>query len=90
MQDGIALSNACRSGGGALRNEDEWAAWEMRYASTDPADLIDRLCEQLYLPARLLELKVTPKEVGSAEELLIPRHWTIRKPTGTHLGSCMT
>jgi hypothetical protein len=62
-----------------LRIEDEWAASEVRHAHTDRRDLSDRLREQLFLPARLLKVSFTPKEIGSGEELLIPWHWTVRK-----------
>jgi caspase domain-containing protein len=71
-------------GTNALRIEEEWASEDVRYVITDPVELTDRLREQLYLPARLLKVSFTPKEIGATEELLIPRHWTIRKTTATH------
>ena len=67
-----------------LRIDDEWAAEEVRYAVTDPDDLRDRLCEQLYLPARLLKISFTPKDVAAMDQLLIARHWTIRKQSASH------
>lgn len=67
-----------------LRIEDEWDSAEVRYASTDPRDLTERLREHLFLPARLLKVSFTPKEAGAADELLIPRHWTVRKQSASH------
>jgi hypothetical protein len=83
-KDGAVVDAIYIGGADALRIEDEWPSEEVRYASTDPADLTDRLREQLYLPARLLKVSFTPKEVGPVEELLIPRHWTVRKPTAAY------
>jgi hypothetical protein len=55
----------------------------VRYARTDPDDLTDRLREQLFLPARLLKISFTPKEAGSADELLIQCGWTVRKQSAS-------
>lgn len=66
-----------------LRIDDEWAAEEVRYAMTDPDDLRDRLCDQLCLPSRLLKVSFTPKEAEATDQLLIARHWTVRKPSAT-------
>ena len=62
-----------------LRIDDESATEEQRYTITDPDDLRDRLREQLYLPTRLLKISFTPKDTATADQLLIPRHWTVRK-----------
>ena len=79
-KDGAVVDAIYIGGEDVLRIEDEWVGSEVRYANTYPVDLTDRLCEELYLPTRLLKVSFTPKEVRSTEELLIPRHWTIRKP----------
>ena len=37
------------------------------------------MCEELYLPARVLKISFTSKDAAAADQLLIPRHWTVRK-----------
>jgi hypothetical protein len=66
-----------------LRSRDEWADKEVRYSTTDPDDLRETLCEQLYLPARLLKISFTPKDAAEADELLIARHSTVRKQSAS-------
>jgi hypothetical protein len=66
-----------------LRIDDESAAEELRYTITDPDDLRNRLREQLYLPTRLLKISFTPKDAAAADQLLIPRHWTVRKQSAS-------
>ena len=41
------------------------------------------LREQLYLPAPLLKISFTPKHAAEADQLLIPRHWTVRKQSAS-------
>ena len=36
------------------------------------------MCEELYLPARVLKISFTSKDAAAADQLLIPRHWTVR------------
>ena len=78
-KDGLVVDAIYIGGIDVLRIDDEWAAEEVRYAMTEPDDLRDRLCEQLYLPARLLKISFTPKDAAATDELLIARHWTVRK-----------
>lgn len=78
-KDGLVVDAIYIGGIDVLRIDDEWAAEEVRYAMTDSDDLRDRLCEQLYLPARLLKISFTPKDAAATDELLIARHWTVRK-----------
>jgi hypothetical protein len=61
----------------------EWAGKEFRYSMTDPDFLREALCEQLYLPARLLKISFTPKDAAAAQQLLIPRDWTVRKQSAS-------
>jgi Caspase domain len=82
-KDGIVVDAIYIGGADVLRIEDEYAAEELRYSTTDPADLSDRLRDQLFLPARLLTVSFTPKEAESTDELLIPRHWTVRKQSAS-------
>lgn len=79
MKHGFVVDAIYIAGANVLRIEGEGAAKELLYAYTDPDDLSDRLRDQLFLPARLLKISFTPKEAKSADELLIPRHWTVRK-----------
>jgi hypothetical protein len=72
-----------------LRIEDEWGTEEVRYAGTDPKDLIDRLRDQLFLPARLLRISFTPKEAESADELLIPEALDCPEAVGVAKGCCL-
>ncbi|GMO38226.1 caspase family protein [Bradyrhizobium sp. TM233] len=65
----------------ALRINDEWASSPIRYSRTYRSDLIDTLREELYLPTRLLKVTFTPKDIHSEEQIMIQRHWTVRKPT---------
>lgn len=76
---GLVVDAVYIGGIDVLRVDDEWATEEVRYAMTDADDLRDRLCEELCLPSRLLKVSFTPKEAEAANELLIPRHWTVRK-----------
>jgi hypothetical protein len=78
-KEGIVVDAIYIGGVDVLRIEDDWVAEEVRYASTDPEDLSNGLRDQLFLPTRLLKVSFTPKEAESAGELLISRHWTIRK-----------
>ena len=78
-KDGVVVDAVYIGGKDVLRVDDEWAAEATRYAMTDPDDLRDRLCDELCLPSRLLKVSFTPKEAEGADELLIPRHWTVRK-----------
>jgi len=78
-KDGLLVDAIYIGGHDVLRIEHAWGADEVRYASTEPKDLIDRLRDQLFLPARLLKVSFTPKEAVSADELLIPSHWTVQK-----------
>lgn len=80
---GILVDAIYIGGINTLRIEEEWADSPIRYERTDPSEIIETLREQLYLPTRLLKITFTPKDVGSAEELLIQRHWTVRKHTAS-------
>ena len=82
-KDGLVVDAVYIGGVDVLRVDDEWAAEEVRYVMTDPDDLQDRLREQLYLPARLLKISFTPKDAAEADQLLIPRHWTVRKQSAS-------
>ena len=79
-KDGLYVDAIYIDGTNVLRIDDEWAAADVRYAQTDPDDLYDRLSGQLYLPKRLLKLSFTTK-VEAGDELFIPSHWTVRKPS---------
>ena len=83
IKDGLVVDAVYIGGVDVLRVDDEWAAEEVRYVMTDPDDLQDRLREQLYLPARLLKISFTPKDAAEADQLLIPRHWTVRKQSAS-------
>jgi hypothetical protein len=76
---GLVVDAVYIGGVDVLRIDDEWAAEEVRHVVTDPDDLRDRLREQLSLPARLLKISFTPNDAATADQLLIPRHWTVRK-----------
>jgi hypothetical protein len=82
-KDGLVVDAIYIGGVDVLRVENEWAAQEVRHAVTDPDDLRDRLRKQLYLPARLLKISFTPKDAAEADQLLIPRHWTVRKQSAS-------
>jgi hypothetical protein len=82
-KDGLVVDAIYIGGVDVLRIDDEWAAEEVRYAMTDPNDLRDRLCEQLYLPVRLLKISFTSKDVAAMGQLLIARHWTVRKQSAS-------
>jgi hypothetical protein len=58
-QEGFLVDAIYISGADVLHIEDEWADEEVDYVTTDSDDLRDRLCEQLYLPARLLKVSFT-------------------------------
>jgi hypothetical protein len=77
-KDGIVVDAIYIGGVNVLQIEDQWSGFEVRNAVITP-DLQDRLRGQLYLPARLLKISFTSKEAASADELLIARHWTVRK-----------
>jgi hypothetical protein len=66
-----------------FRVEDEWADVQLRYAKTDPDDLRDWLCDELYLPSRLVNISFTPKGTASTDQLMMARHWTVRKQSAS-------
>jgi hypothetical protein len=70
-----------------LRIDDEWVGEEVRYAMTDPDDLREELGEQFYLPTRQLKISFTPKEAAATDQLLIARHWTVRKESESQKAS---
>jgi hypothetical protein len=82
-KDGLVVDAIFIGGVDVLRIDDEWAWAEKRYVRTDSKDLRDSLCEQLYLPARLLKISFTPKDVATTDQLFIARHWTVRKQSGS-------
>jgi hypothetical protein len=61
--------------------EDPWldADGNPIYSRTTPTHLEDELSEQMVVPARLLKVTYTPKEAGKADDLRIPKGWTVRK-----------
>jgi len=86
---GLVVDAIYVGGVDTLRIDDEWAAEEARDTMTDPDDLRDRLCEQLYLPARLLKISFTPKDAAVADTLLIARYWTVRKRSESQQASAL-
>jgi hypothetical protein len=81
-KDGTVVIAIYIGGIDVLRIEEEWAESELRYGMTDLDDLHDRLCDQLHIPSRLLKLTLASK-IADGTELLIPRHWTVRKRATT-------
>jgi hypothetical protein len=49
------------------------------YSKTSPALLEEELSDQMVIPTRLLKVTYTPKEAGKADDLRIPKGWTVRK-----------
>ena len=65
-----------------LRAEDD--AWDSDdgkrfYSRIGAEGLIEKLSEQLVVPARLLKVTFTPGDAGSSDDLRIPMGWTVRK-----------
>lgn len=79
--DGLVVDAIYIGGIDVLRAEG--AGIKLRYSMTDPSFLREELCEQLYLPARLLKISFTPKDAAAADQLLIPRDWTVRKQSAS-------
>jgi hypothetical protein len=61
--------------------EDPWfdADGNPIYSRISTAQLEAELSEQMVVPARLLKVTYTPKEAGKADDLRIPKGWTVRK-----------
>lgn len=80
-KEGMVVDAIYIGGVDVLRVEDDWLGEDVRYSTTNPEQLRDGLCEQLCLPFRLVKVSFASREAGSADQLLIPRHWTVRKPS---------
>jgi hypothetical protein len=61
--------------------EDKWldADGNPIYSRISPTALEAELSEQMVVPARLLKVTYATKEASKADELRIPRGWTVRK-----------
>ena len=61
--------------------EDPWldADGHQLYSKISPALLEEELSDQMVIPTRLLKVTYTPKEAGKADDLGIPKGWTVRK-----------
>jgi hypothetical protein len=82
-KDGLLVDAVYIGGVDVLRIDDKVSAEGVRYTITNTDDLREELRDQLYLPARLLKISFTPKDAEGADQLLIPRHWTVRKQSAS-------
>jgi hypothetical protein len=82
-KEGLVVDAIYIGGVDVFRIDDEWAAEKVHYGMTDPDHLRDSLCEELYLPARLVKISFTPKDAAEADRLLIARHWTVRRQSAS-------
>ncbi|WDR01630.1 hypothetical protein PSQ19_12750 [Devosia algicola] len=81
IADEIIVQAVYLGGVNILRSEDRDADvvdGPLRYRKLSPEELKHRLCAELVVPDRLLNLAFTPKSSADEEELLYPRYWTVR------------
>jgi hypothetical protein len=81
IDDEVIVQAVYLGGVNILRPEDQDAEvvnGPLRYRRLNLEELKQRLCTELVVPDRLLNLSFTPKSSANEEELLYPRYWTVR------------
>lgn len=78
--DKIIVAGVYLGGVNVLRPEDDANDEGPRlYRRLSPEDLMQRLCEELVVPDRLLKLTFTPGSSAREDQLCFPRGWTVRR-----------